>query len=149
MVQPKKPLKPRPTNLFVAFLQMFGIMYLRCPIWLRLWLVCLMGTNLIGFTVLDTIEGQVVVGLMPLIGFPMAYLYQKYGFVKLLGLPHFWWFLLVPWIVLYRLPLAEDGSFHQKWMQILAIPNSISLVLDVKDVYEYCVLGKTESSFEW
>ena len=67
----------------------------------------------------------------------MTYLYKKYGYVKLLGLAHIVpWSGLVYWIIFYdRLQLAEEDSFHYKWMKSLVTLNTISLILDIKDVY--------------
>lgn len=150
MVHPKKP-PTRPRNLVVAAGQLCCIMLFRTPIWLRLWLICLMGTNMIGFYFLDTIEGQAVVGVMPLMFLVMTGVYQKCGYVKLLGISHAFWLILVPWIIRYRLPLVnnDDDIMFQRWLTALVTMNSISLSLDIKDVVEYLALGKKQESLEY
>ena len=151
MVQPKKPTSSRESISFSqADEQLRTILFTRTPIWLRVWLVLLMGTNMLGIVFLITIEGQMTLALIPFVGPPMTYLYKKYGYVKLLGLAHIIpWSGLVYWIVSYRLALADEDSFHYKWMKTLATFNTISLILDVKDVFEYVVLGKTNPIYEY
>jgi hypothetical protein len=142
--------EPVASNAIMGMLEVTAIMFLQFPTGLRLWLVCLMSVNMIGsLTFWYTTEGKMTFFVLMASAPLMGYLYQHLGFVRVLGLGHVLWVFLVPWILVERLPLAEDGSLFQKWLWSLVVIDSISLVLDVKDAHAYLILGQTEPTLEW
>ena len=58
------------------------------------------------------------------------------GFVRLMGIGHFGWFALIPWLGV-RLDSVEDGSLFAVWIVAVILVNAISLVIDVSDVVRY------------
>ncbi len=64
----------------------------------------------------------------------MLFLFSVYGFVPLLGLAHFGWFILL-YILFQNVALVgEQNLIFRCWFFTLIIANSISLVIDVYDV---------------
>jgi hypothetical protein len=67
----------------------------------------------------------------------MTAIFAARGFVRLLGLGHAPWLLLLPWLLWSRLDLHEPGSALRNWLLALLIANSLSLVIDAVDVFRY------------
>mmetsp|Transcript_5259 Transcript_5259/g.10818 ORF Transcript_5259/g.10818 Transcript_5259/m.10818 type:complete len:152 (-) Transcript_5259:79-534(-) len=137
-------------NFLLAFAELTGIMIFRFPLKWAIWIQILIFTNMIaGVYFIETLEGKLAVGIFNMGAFTMTYLYQRLGFVKVLGIGHVGWIFLVPWILLERLPLTEDGSLFQYWLYALITVNSLCLYLDVKDVKQYLVDGKSTPTLKW
>ena len=88
-------------------------------------------------------EANVVLVTFGLGGVLMEVLAWRQGFTRLLGLGHVLWLGLVPWLVT-RVPLHEERAVVL-WLTAVIVLNSISLVLDVRDVVLY-VQGDREPS---
>lgn len=102
-----------------------------------IWIVILVLTNVVGgIYFVDTVEGSVVLFCMIFAFLFMVYLYSKKGFVKLLGLAHFPWLFLVPFL-LYRQLLGIEDMTLQYWVMGVVTTNSISLAFDIWDVWQY------------
>jgi hypothetical protein len=63
-------------------------------------------------------------------------IFRARGFVRLLGLGHFPWLLMIPWLV-QRIRLAPPDSPFLLWLTAVVIVDSLSLVLDITDVFRY------------
>eukprot|EP00567_Pseudictyota_dubia_P011904 CAMPEP_0197457504 /NCGR_PEP_ID=MMETSP1175-20131217/46262_1 /TAXON_ID=1003142 /ORGANISM="Triceratium dubium, Strain CCMP147" /LENGTH=145 /DNA_ID=CAMNT_0042991893 /DNA_START=84 /DNA_END=521 /DNA_ORIENTATION=+ len=137
----------------MAFLEMVGIMMFRWPPALRVWINLLMCVNVAGVCLFPhRLESQVSIGCMLLSGSIMSYLYQyRGGFTKLLGVGHAPWIPMLAWIALWRLPLLvdEEDSAFRTYLVALLLFDGISVLLDVRDVYRYFMLGKTEPTMVW
>ncbi len=84
---------------------------------------------------LYTLEAKVVLATLVLGGVLMELLTWRQGFTRLLGLGHILWLGLVPWLVT-RLALHE-GEPVVSWLVAVIVLNSLSLVLDIRDVVRY------------
>ena len=64
----------------------------------------------------------------------MARVYQKMGFVRLLGAGHALWLFVVPWLAFrwMNLPADASGWFHM-WLGWVIVTDAVSLVLDARD----------------
>ena len=90
-----------------------------------------------------TSEAKVVLVTLALGGVLMELLTWRLGFTRLLGLGHILWFGLVPWLVT-RIALHESGPMVF-WLAAVIVINSLSLVLDVRDVFRYVGGAREES----
>lgn len=151
MVDVKKPTSsPKPktaSNIFEALYHLLYIMLVRFPLFLRLWIVTLISINMAGAYFWDTIEGKVSVIVFNVGAMLMSALYMKYGFAKILGVGHIGWVALVPWFAFFRIEQAEDPAL-KTWMTLFVIINSMSLGLDMMDVYHFSK-GKTVPTIVW
>jgi hypothetical protein len=90
-----------------------------------------------------TLEANVILVTFGLGGVLMEVLTWRQGFTRLLGLGHVLWLGLVPWLVT-RVSLHEERAVVL-WLTAVIVLNSMSLVLDVRDVVLY-VQGDREPS---
>ena len=63
-------------------------------------------------------------------------LFGRFGWVRLLGIGHWPWLLLVPWAWL-RLAAVPDASLTRFWLMSLIVLNTGSLLIDAVDVVRY------------
>ncbi len=70
-----------------------------------------------------------------LIGFVfMVRVYQKMGFVRLLGAGHSLWVLVLPWLALRWAQLPPDaGGLFKAWLAWVIVTDATSLLLDFRD----------------
>lgn len=123
-------------------LVMRGIM--RQPPMVKAWVALLVLVNgVASLFFLSTPEANVVLVTLGLGGVMMELLAWKQGFTRLLGLGHVLWLGLVPWLVT-RMSLHEGGPVVL-WLAAVIAVNSLSLVLDVRDVVLYA-RGDREAS---
>ena len=118
---------------------------LRMPIAWRLWLMLLVAVNLVvPLFFLHTLEAQVTVGAMLASMVLMTILTGVYGFTRILGFGHIFWFPLLYflWGRLGQIP-AED--VFGIWVRAVMILNAMSLVIDVIDVRRYLAGDREET----
>lgn len=109
---------------------------LTMPVFWQLWIALLFLTNMAAVFFLPRVEAVVVlvslgIGAMMQIG-----LFDRYGFVRLLGAGHFHWILMIGWLVT-RLPAIPSGSAYRSWVLAVIVVCSISLVIDIVDVIRF------------
>lgn len=103
----------------------------------KVWVAFLAGMNIVPSLVfIYRTEAQVVLGTMVVAAVTMGVLTGRYGFTRMLGLGHFYWFPMLVWLLL-RLPDIEMSKSFGLWLSALVVVNGISLFLDVKDVIRY------------
>lgn len=141
----KQATKPSFTQSVMEFM---GIMFLRSPLPLRLWIFSLVVVNMGGLFLFEGIEVKIVAGVFNVQAPIMVYLYQQHGFVRLLGLGHFLWPVMLPWIWFSRLPQIENNEGLSNWLTVVVVLNGISVVLDIMDVYRY-FNGERKPTFFW
>lgn len=129
--------KQQPMNIFQALMELLGIMMFRFPVPLRLWIGILVAANMGGLAISDGPEVKIIAGIFNVGAFIMAAIYRKHGFVRLLGLGHSIWPIMLPWIVFKVMPAYADDELMTRWFSGIVLFNGISLVLDVMDVYRY------------
>ena len=64
----------------------------------------------------------------------MARVYQRIGFVRLLGAGHALWVVVVPWLALRWAHLPPDASrLFKAWLAWVIVTDTSSLILDFRD----------------
>ena len=119
-----------------ASIDFFRCMLRLPPHWVA-WVAILMAANGIGsLFYITSIEGQITLAAMMLGAMIQTTIYARMGFVRLLGVGHLHWLLLVAWLWM-RLDAAPPGSMFRNWMLAVIVVNSISLVIDIADIARY------------
>ena len=69
----------------------------------------------------------------------MSYLYKRFSYSSILGLPHvlFWTPLVL--IIWQQIKMIEIGTVYGLWLRVLFITNCISLLFDYFDVTKFCI----------
>ncbi|MEO1266874.1 MAG: hypothetical protein AAFX99_02185 [Myxococcota bacterium] len=99
------------------------------------WLVLMVTLNLVmPLIFISHTEAQATLFFMMVSGVIAIAVVGALGFVRLVGLMHIGWFILIPYLA-FRIGEAE-GLFYG-WMLATLIVNSICLVIDVVDVGRY------------
>lgn len=107
------------------------------PVW-QIWVLLLFVVNAVApLAFLGTIEAKVAIVAVMLGGAIMMVLFRYLGFVRLMGLGHIIpWTPLVIWLWTRLPPTGAAGAFG-KWMILVIVVNSLSLVVDYVDVVRY------------
>lgn len=63
-------------------------------------------------------------------------LHRRLGWVRLLGIGHFQWFVLLPWLVI-RMLTGSPPTALAIWIWTLIVIDAASLSIDIVDVYRY------------
>ena len=101
-----------------------------------LWIMGLMAVNgAFPLLYLGTPEARVVLVAMMLGAMTQMAIFGKKGFVRLLGVGHFLWLFMLPWLGM-RLGDAPAGLFRN-WILAVLVLNGISVVIDATDVVRY------------
>jgi len=103
----------------------------------RIWIALLMLLNAAApIFFIHTLEAKVILAIFMLSAGIQMYIFQQKGFVRLLGLGHMFWLPMVIWLILnHSTEMLID--FASLWLSMLIIVNSISLCIDVMDVWRY------------
>ena len=140
------------SNVIVAALEVVGIMLLKFPVPLRLWILVLMYYNVGGLAMFPN-NGDIRFGaaLTMSQGLIMGYLYQYHGgFTKLLSVGHAPWLVYVPWLwyLLNKTDQIEDDDVRYHLVGTVVV-DAICLLLDLKDFAEYTFGGKRQATIVW
>ena len=107
------------------------------PIPWQVWLGMLVLANMVvPFFFIHTLEAQVVVATFIVGLVIMSVIFSVKGFVRLLGIGHIGWLLLVFWLWT-RLDHAPADSIFGYWLMAVIVLNSLSLIIDTIDVLRY------------
>lgn len=118
----------------------------------QLWMLLLQVVNLIGpLFFLGRIEAWVVIAGYIIAAILLLPLHRRLGWVRLLGVIHFQWFIILPWIAYRFLATGPSGIFGA-WLLSVLLIDGICLAIDIVDVIRYLagdrqrVVGVTRSS---
>jgi hypothetical protein len=107
------------------------------PIAIRLWLVILVGLNMIvPLFFLDRPEARITVVTMIVAASLMVILTRAFGFTRVLGAAHVVWLGLIPYLWM-RLAGVPAQGLYGYWLRAVMVANTISLVFDIADVVRY------------
>jgi len=93
----------------------------------------------------STLEGKFALGAMVGSMTLMQIIFSKYGFVRLLGLGH-----ILFWVPFLTLTISRLQSWNgpsdclKTWLILVSLLNSISLILDIVDVWRFLRGEKAE-----
>ncbi|CAB9504847.1 expressed unknown protein [Seminavis robusta] len=145
-------MSPTTSSLPRAMMELVGIMLLKFPPFLRIWIITLVSFNIGGILLFPSVlETKVIFAVLNMGVLLMTFLYQYYGgFTKLLGLAHIFWLALVPWLA-FRLATGAvvPESYLMFWLAGVITVNSISLLLDIRDMYQYFYEGMIQPELYW
>ncbi len=128
-------------NAFIKFNK--GVM--RGPIYVRLWLMLLIFSNLVvPLFYLRRVEAQVVLGAFLASVILMTALTGLSGFTRLIGLGHIFWLPLL-YFLWTRLDQIPSDEVFGGWIRVLIGLNAISLVIDGVDVLRYIAGDRAET----
>ncbi|MDQ6970137.1 MAG: hypothetical protein Q9M16_06495 [Mariprofundus sp.] len=120
-------------NLMTGFFQAMW----RMPWFWRVWVGVLMALNaIIPLFFMAMLEAQAVVGTFMLAAITQMLIFQRYGFVRLLGLGHIYWIPMLLWLWAQGHDVGM-GSGFMLWFTLLLLCNAVSLLIDSMDVLRY------------
>jgi len=120
-----------------------GVMSMAKP-W-RAWTVLLLATNLVGpIFFIGNVEAKIVLGVVLISATILMALFAKLGYVRLLGIGHILWVPMIPWLW-SRLDQIGTESLFGKWLLMVIVIDSISVVIDAIDVLRYIRGERTPS----
>ena len=85
-------------DFVTSVLKIFGIVFFRFRPVPRIWNVWLVGVNLMCFVYISHIEAQVVLGTTLVSVVLQAFIYQRIGFTRILGIGHALWIPMFAWM---------------------------------------------------
>lgn len=121
------------------FLFGFYLDLLRMPMPWPFWIAALIGANFVApLFFLGHVEAQVTLAVFGAAALTMMVLHYRLGFVRLLGLGHFFWFALIPWLAMRGADgWLDPASPFGLWLWTTVGLNTASLLIDVADVIRY------------
>jgi hypothetical protein len=105
------------------------------PVGWRVWLAWLGAVNLASVFFLDRLEAQLTLAAITFAFVVGVTLFRFFAFTRLLGLMHFVWFALLPYLWL-QAQTEPPGTFRV-WLYIILATNGACLAIDVVDVIRY------------
>lgn len=109
---------------------------LAMPFCWQLWVAALFATNMGAVVFLPRLEAWIVLGGLCLGALFQNLIFARLGFVRLLGLGHVHWFVMLGWL-LSRLDLISGEPWFYRWVVAVTLFCGISLVIDTIDVLRY------------
>lgn len=128
-------------------LELFGIIYLRFRPVPRVWCVWLVAVNAACLFFITQIEGQVVLAVTGLAVVIQTLIYQRQGFVRILGTVHVMWIPMFAWMATRIDTISQDTQLVT-WLAVLLATNLVSFIVDVVDATRY-VSGERAPYYNW
>jgi hypothetical protein len=118
-----------------AVLALFVIPFTRFRAVPRIWTFHLVAANVTGLLFLPRLEPSVL-WISILLGLVfMAKVYQRMGFVRLLGAGHALWIAVLPWLLVRYLHLPPGVSpYFEAWLLWVLATDTVCLIIDATDV---------------
>ena len=128
-------------------LELFGVVYLRFRPVPRLWCVWLVGVNAACLLFIAHIEAQVVLAVTAVAVAAQTFIYQRSGFIRILGATHILWIPMFAWMATRAEAIANEASFAN-WVVLLFATNLVSMAVDAIDAVRY-VRGDRAPHYRW
>jgi len=131
-----------------SVLELFGIVLVRFRPIPRAWAAWLVAVNLACLLFLGHVEAQVALAAVGVAVIVQVLVYQRKGFIRLLGVTHLPWIPMLAWMA-SRLDAqpAPEGAFRA-WLIALIVTNAISLAIDAWDATRF-VRGERRPYYSW
>jgi len=107
---------------------------LQRPIYEVIWVGYMMVLNLFAIQFWDELLAKIIIIVFVASSMLMMGLYSRYGFSKILGLGHILW---VPLVIYIAISISGAGGLYLAYLIVLLITLSVSLVIDIHDVWSY------------
>ncbi len=136
------------TGFMQSVFELLGIVLVRFRPVQRIWGAWLIAVNGACLLFITHIEAQIALAAVGMALLTQARIYQRKGFIRLLGTTHVLWVPMLAWIVsrLDTIP-GEDTAFHA-WLVTLIATNAISLAIDAWDAARFA-LGERRPYYVW
>jgi len=104
------------------------------PVYEVIWVFYMMVINLYAIRFWDEPLAKTIVIVFMISSVLMMGLYAKFGFTKILGMGHILW---IPLAIYIAFSIDGAGGTYSVYLIVLLITISISLVIDIYDVWSY------------
>ena len=135
-------------GIFRSILELFGIILARFRPVQRIWAIWLVAVNAACLLFIQHIEAQVVLGAVGVAVLAQALIYQRKGFIRLLGVTHVLWVPMLTWIALRLDALPKEETAFHAWLVMLIATNVASLAIDAWDATRF-MLGERQPYYVW
>ena len=127
--------------------EIFGIVYLRFRLLPRVWCVWLVAINAVSLFFIQHIEAQVVLAVTLLSVILQAFIYQRTGFSRIMGIVHISWIPMFIWMVSRSEAIVQNPDLFT-WLIVLFATNAVSLFIDTIDSIRY-IRGERAPHYCW
>ena len=128
-------------------LELFGIIYLRFRPVPRIWCVWLVAVNAACLYFITNVEAQVVLAVTAFAVVVQALIYQRNGFIRILGSVHVMWIPMFAWMATRAEVISQDPQL-QTWLMLLFATNLVSFIVDLIDSTRY-ISGERAPYYRW
>jgi hypothetical protein len=128
--------------------ELLGIVLVRFRPVQRIWGAWLIAVNAACLLFITHIEAQVALGAVGMAVLAQALIYQRKGFIRLLGVTHVLWVPMLAWMALRLDTLPEGETAFHVWLITLIATNAVSLAIDAWDATRF-VLGERQPHYAW
>jgi hypothetical protein len=128
--------------------ELLGIVLVRFRPVQRIWGAWLIAVNAASLLFIGHIEAQVTLAVVGVALLAQALIYQRTGFIRLLGVTHVLWLPMLTWIALRLNTFPEGETAFQVWLLILIATNAVSLAIDAWDATRF-VRGERQPHYAW
>jgi hypothetical protein len=135
-------------GIFRSLVELFGIVLVRFRPVQRIWGAWLVAVNAACLLFIQHIEAQVTLGAVGVAVIAQALIYQRKGFIRLLGVTHVLWVPMLTWIALRLDTLPKGEAAFHVWLITLIATNAVSLAIDAWDATRF-VLGERRPHYVW
>jgi hypothetical protein len=135
-------------GIFRSILELFGIIFVRFHPVKRIWAAWLVAVNAACLLFIQHIEAQVTLGAVGVALLAQALIYQRKGFIRLLGVTHVLWVPMLTWIALRLDTLPREETAFRAWLTMLIATNAVSLAIDAWDATRF-ILGERRPYYVW
>ena len=135
-------------GMFRSVFELFGIVFVRFRLVPRIWVAWLVAVNAASLLFIQHIEAQVALGAVGVAVLAQALIYQRKGFIRLLGVTHVLWVPMLAWIALRLDTLPKEEPEFHLWLIMLFATNAVSLAVDAWDATRF-VFGERRPYYVW
>jgi hypothetical protein len=128
-------------------LELFGVVLLRFRPLPRLWGWWLVGVNSACLLFITHVEAQAVLAVTAIAVAGQTLIYQRSGFIRILGATHILWIPMFAWMFT-RIDLITSEPALSAWLGLLFITNLVSLAVDTVDGIRF-LRGERSPYYSW
>ena len=134
-------------KFLIGILEIFGVVFLRFRAMPRIWAIWLVAVNLGCLAFIQHIEAQVVFAVTGAAVVIQGAIYQRFGFVRILGIVHLGWIPMFGWMAT-RLPQIAEYPNLELWLAVLFATNFVSFIIDIVDGTRF-IRGERQPYYSW
>jgi hypothetical protein len=135
-------------GIFRSVFELFGIVLVRFRLVQRIWGTWLVAVNSASLLFIQHVEAQVALGAVGVAALAQALIYQRKGFIRLLGVTHVVWIPMLTWLALRLDTLPREDTAFRMWFVALVVTNAASLAVDAWDATRF-IRGERRPHYVW